>query len=369
MSQTASCIKVYALVANKVFHESWHIKGVELTLIIHIEVFPGAGEVLINVFIKGFSANVLILLHNHLASTYCLFLVHFENARWLTVAGLLLEGEVGEDDLHELVLGILVVLSWEDAIVRNTECVHAGVGGLEEFARMVDLVIVQGSVCVDLSCEHEERVFVGSLLIKIVEGHLVVLDEGSIVVIFHEVLIVLVIHLAALLDEHGVLVIVLIVGCLLENHVLEVVSEIRCGGREISGLFVGSLHQVRGNVFAFLALDLVSGSGKVRFQISGSRGLKGTVSMSVLNHLLLLNSFLDHLISVRHGVLVVGFIHSRWLFIFLGILRLFVLRVLRQLLFLAVGANDRRDAGVVPFDIVGPRVVFRVAKFCRRDYT
>jgi hypothetical protein len=53
-SQTNSCIKVYALVANKVFHECRHVSVVKPTFLIHIEVFPSAGKVLVHEFIKRF---------------------------------------------------------------------------------------------------------------------------------------------------------------------------------------------------------------------------------------------------------------------------------------------------------------------------
>jgi hypothetical protein len=54
-SQTNSCIKVYALVANKVFHECRHVLEVKLAFIVHIEVLPGAGKVLVHEFIKRFT--------------------------------------------------------------------------------------------------------------------------------------------------------------------------------------------------------------------------------------------------------------------------------------------------------------------------
>lgn len=106
-------VEVQALVAAQVFHESWHVKGVQSVCIVHVEVLPRSAEILVHILVSSGVVHFLLLLEDFSGGGLRPFLIHEEVTSCATLIILLFKCVFLEDVVHELVGRVLVEAIWE----------------------------------------------------------------------------------------------------------------------------------------------------------------------------------------------------------------------------------------------------------------
>jgi len=106
-------VEVQALVAAQIFHEGWHVKGVQSVCIVDVEMLPRSAEILVHILVSSVVVHFLLLLEDFSGGGLRPFLIHEEVTSWATLIILLFKCVFLEDVMHELVGRILVEAIWE----------------------------------------------------------------------------------------------------------------------------------------------------------------------------------------------------------------------------------------------------------------
>ena len=96
--------------------------------------------------IQLFSLQFPGLLKDVFGGCHCLFLVHLEGTRRLTLTSLLLESIVFDNVFHKFVWRFLIELLWQSSNIFNTIRSHALISGGEVCLITIGLIISQHNI-------------------------------------------------------------------------------------------------------------------------------------------------------------------------------------------------------------------------------